>query len=159
MQPSSDRCHSSRKDGFGRPEKILMRSGFYGFVLVGAWAIGRQDLTWATVYMAGAVIGLLLVVYLFLCRYCPYPFHYGDCLFFPHQWLAAVVRPPRGRMGWHHQLGFTLVMILLVGFPQPWLLAEPKIMPVFWLLAGPTVAALPIYYCRRCRHRQCVFNF
>ena len=155
---SQKRSGGGCKDGFGRLEKVLMRIGFYGFVLIGAAGIFLQRPVFGMVYVAGAVAGLLWVVYGLLCRYCPYPYHYSDCLFFPYRWLAALKAPPAGRMGWLHQCGFTLVMLALLLVPQPWLMDDLQRLLLFWLLAGPTVAALPMYYCRRCRHRQCAFN-
>ncbi len=158
LQQSAKPCRHACKDGFGIVEKVLMRTGFYGFILIGAWAIARQSAAWAAVYLAGSVIGLVLVVYVFLCRYCPYPFRYRDCLFFPYQWLTSAVRPSAGRMGRGHQFGFSAVMAMLLLFPHPWLIGDPRVLLAFWMLAGPTVAALPLYYCRRCHHHQCVFN-
>ena len=146
------------KDGFTRLEKVFMRTGFYGFVFVGTTAMALQHPALGVVYLVSSVAGLLWVIYGLLCRYCPYPFHYSDCLFFPYQWLTAIKRPPTRRMGRLHQYGFILVMTLLLLIPQPWLLGAPTLMWAFWLLAGPTLAALPFYYCRRCMHRQCKLN-
>lgn len=146
------------KDGFTLAEKTLARIGFYGLISVGAYAIYSRNPVWCILYLCFALVGNLFVVYSFLCAYCPYPFKYSDCLFFPYQAVSNVVSEREGQITPRKRLGFVLVMAGLVLIPQYWLLSSHILLVLFWILALPLLLAFPFYYCRRCRHERCGFN-
>lgn len=85
------------KDGFAWQEKLLVRAGLASLLCVGTIGIGRENLAVAVGYLLFALVGGLLLVYDFLCVYCPYPYKYSDCLFFPRQLLTHVVQRRTGR--------------------------------------------------------------
>lgn len=156
-EPKRNEC-IPLKDGFSLLDKILMRLGFYGFLLVATAAIFRASPTWAIIYLAFGGAAALLVVYNLLCVYCPYPYEYASCLFFPHPLLSKVAKRRHGRMGASAKAGTMLITIVLLAFPQYWLFQDARFALAFWALALPTLLAIPLYYCRRCRHRTCAFN-
>ena len=146
------------KDGFTLKEKALARIGFYGMISVGALAIYSRSPVWGILYLCFALVGNLFVVYSFLCAYCPYPFKYSDCLFFPYQVVSRVVSERKGQITPGKRRGFVLVMAGLVLIPQYWLFSSPGLLVLFWILALPLLMVFPLYYCRRCRHEKCGFN-
>ena len=146
------------KDGFSLVDKILMRLGFYGFLLVAIAAIFRASPMWAIIYLAFSGAAALLVVYNLLCVYCPYPYEYATCLFFPHFIVSKVAKRRPGSMGRIDTIGVSVATIVLLAYPQYWLYRDVRFAVAFWALALPTLVAIPIRYCRRCRHRACTFN-
>ena len=146
------------KDGFSLREKIFMRLGFFGFIFVAAAAVYRGTLPGAVLYLALGGIIALLVVYRFLCVLCPYPYEYATCLFFPHFIVSKVAKRRPGSMGRIDTIGVSVATIVLLAYPQYWLYRDVRFAVAFWALALPTLVAIPIRYCRRCRHRACTFN-
>jgi hypothetical protein len=69
-------------DRFSFTEKGLLRTGWYGFMAIGAVGIYRQDPLWSLLYIVYGVAGFALVVLPRLCAHCPYPYKYSTCSFF-----------------------------------------------------------------------------
>jgi hypothetical protein len=46
----------------------------------------------------------------------------------------------------------------MVIIPNFWLVADLSLLALFWLVALPFIAALPIHYCKRCRNFDCPMN-
>ena len=143
------------KDGFTWYEKLLVRGGSAGFVAIGAVGIYLDNPTVAAGYLLFAAVAGLLVIYDFFCVYCPYPYTYSDCLFFPHQLLSAVVKRRRGKIHWVRKALLVLTAAGLVLIPQYWLLHRWELLAGFWVVAVPLGLAFPLYFCGRCRHGQC----
>ncbi len=146
------------KDHFELHEKLLMRGGFGIIILLAFLAILRHEPSAAFVYLAAAMIGGLLVVYRFLCVYCPYPYHFSDCLFIPYQAIKGVAKKREGECDAIDKAGTLLVTLIIVVFPQYWLFMHPWMAITFWVVALAFLLVFPLYYCKRCRHRQCMAN-
>ena len=145
-------------DRFSWKQKLLMRTGWFGFMAVGAWGIYLQDPLWALLYVSAGVAGFALVVLPCLCTHCPYPSRFSTCLFLPAG-LVQRFYPYRGpQMTPAGKLAVAAVMVGMVAFPQLWLISHPGLLVLFWLLALPVIAAFPLHYCRRCRHTGCPMN-
>ncbi len=155
--PSPTKC-PALKDGFAWHEKLLVRLGLAGLVGVGVVGIYLESASAAVAYVAFAAVGGLLLVYDFLCVYCPYPYEHADCLFFPHQLLSATVKRRSGNIPGIRKLLFLLTAAGLVLIPQYWLWGRWGLLAAFWVLAAPVGLVFPLYYCRRCRHGQCALN-
>ena len=69
-------------EGFSLTERVLMRIGFYGFIIVGAYGVFLQSIPWGLAYTGFSIVGLLAVLYC-LCAHCPYPHKLSTCLFLP----------------------------------------------------------------------------
>jgi hypothetical protein len=146
------------KDRFAWYDKLLARAVLAGMVLVGAIAIYRGSPWAAAAYLGFGLVGGLLVIYDLLCVYCPYPYQYNDCLFFPAPLLAAVAKRRTGKIPWLRKALLVVIVAALVLVPQYWLWDNPALLAGFWALAAAIAVAFPGYYCRRCRHGQCPLN-
>ncbi len=146
------------KDGFGTHEKILMRGGFVAMILIAFIAILMHSVSAAVVYLVCGMIGGMLVIYRFLCVFCPYPYHFSDCLFMPYWMISAVAKEREGEPGAADMAGFTIVAMILIVFPQYWLLQHVGLAVAFWVITIFFAVAFPMIYCNRCRHQRCMFN-
>jgi len=155
---STSHAPCSLIDRFSLTEKLIMRIGWFGFMAVGAIGMFRQDPLWAMLYVLCATAAFLLVVLPGLCAHCPYPSQFSTCLFLP----AGLVKrfyPYRGpQMSPLGKIAVAAVMVAMVAVPQFWLIREPALLGVFWVLAVPLIAAFPLHYCRCCRHEGCPMN-
>jgi hypothetical protein len=145
-------------DRFSLPERVVMRLGWYGFMAVATYGIFKQSPGWAVIYVAYSVLSFALVVLPGLCSHCPFPSKHGTCLFLPPGLISRFYPYKGPRM---HPLSKIAVPIVLVGMalvPHIWLVSDPPLLILFWLLGLPTIAAIPLHYCRRCRHFDCPLN-
>jgi hypothetical protein len=132
--------------------------GFYGLTLVGAWGIYSQSITWGLIYTGVAMAGLVGGVLYGLCSHCPYPYDHSDCLFMPYPVIKRLYRfRPEPLTPWD-KIGFIAGTLVVVLMPQYWLVKEPLLLALFWILCLPTLATFPLYYCKKCRHILCPFN-
>ena len=145
-------------DCFSLTEKILLRIGWYGFLVVGTYAIYKQDPLWAWIYAAYAILGFALLVLPSLCAHCPYPYEFSTCLFLPPALLRRYY-PYRGPgMSITGKVVALSTMTGMVLLPNFWLIHDIGLAVLFWLLALPMLAIFPLHYCARCRHFSCPLN-
>lgn len=145
-------------DKFAWYEKLLARGGVAALVGVGAVGIYLKSPTTAVVYVAFAAVGGVLVIYDLLCVYCPYPYQYGDCLFFPRQLLTRLAERRRGAISPSRKALLAVVAAGLVLIPQYWLWGNVPLLAGFWGLTALIGLAFALHFCRRCRHGQCPLN-
>ena len=143
---------------FTRTEKVLIRGGFYVFMVIGAVGIYVKSLVWGMIYTGFAIFGLLGVVLYSLCSHCPYPYVYSDCLFLPHGWIRKWFKYRPTPMSLSDKTGFILITLGLVVIPQYWLASNVTLLILFWMACLPVLILFPFHYCRRCRHFGCPFN-
>ena len=146
------------KDGFSWIEKLLMRGGLAAVVGIGAFAIYRSN-PWAAVgYLVFVGLGGLVVMYDSLCVYCPYPFKHSDCLFFPYQLVASVTTMRTTPIPWFRKALSALAFLGIVAIPQYWLWGQWDLFAAFWGLTVVGGIAVPLRFCRYCRHGRCPMN-
>ena len=143
---------------FSLKEKLLMRSGWLGFMTVGAYAIYRQDPLWAYMYVIGEFLVFALVILPFLCAHCPYPYKFSTCLYMPHGLVQKFYAYRGPEMGASEKIAAGAALASMVIIPQFWLIHEIKLLVIFWLAAVPSMAVFPLHYCSRCRHHGCPMN-
>lgn len=157
MQPANT-SDGRLTDRFSLKERLLIRVGWYGFMIAGIWGIFVQAPVWAVIYFLYSLVAFALVILPGLCAHCPYPSEYSTCLFLPPA-LVNRFYPYKGPQ--MHPAAKILVLITMAGIivmPQFWLIANFPLFLLFWLLALPTIATFPMYYCKRCRHFDCPMN-
>ncbi len=145
-------------DHFSLMERITIRLGWYGFMIVGTFGIYKQSPAWAAVYVVGALLGFALVVLPGLCAHCPYPPKHATCLFLPPGFINRFYPYKGPQMSTAEKITVFTVMAGMVILPNFWLVSDIPVLLVFWLLGLPTLAAFPAHYCRRCRHFRCPMN-
>ncbi len=145
-------------DRFSFTEKLLMRTGWTGFMAVGAYGIYRQDPFWALLYVVFGILGFVLVVLPGLCAHCPYPYRYDTCLFQPPGLLKTVYSYKGPRMSLQAKIAVGATLGGMAIFPNYWLIQDQLVLLVFWIIALPVLLAFPLHYCTRCRHAGCPMN-
>lgn len=143
---------------FSLLEKALMRLGFYGFVVIGAYGIYLESILWGLIYSGFVIIGLQFGFLYFLCTHCPYPYNHSDCLFMPFWVVTKQFKFRSAQVNLLDKIGFIVIMTGLVVIPQYWLIKNYTVLIIFWIFCLPTLLAFPFHLCRRCQHFHCPFN-
>jgi hypothetical protein len=158
MSPQNGNHQVKIVERFTLVQKILMRVGFYGFMVIGAYGIYVESILWGLIYSGFVIVGIEFGLSYFLCSRCPYPYEYSDCLFAPF-WVFTkqyTFRP--GTMSIFDKTFFISSMAGFVIIPQYWLFKNYTILILFWIFCLPTIASLPLFWCRRCKNSHCCFN-
>ena len=145
-------------DKFSVTEKILSRTGFYGFIIIGIYGMYSQSVPWGILYTVFTVLGLIFGFPYFFCSHCPYPYKYSDCLFTP-VWMITKQHEFRpGRLTRLDKIGSGVIGAGLILIPQYWLFKNYAALVLFWMFCVLTLVSFSIYYCKRCRNFKCPFN-
>ena len=158
MNESACKKKVELKNGFTWYEKLLMRGGLAALVGIGAFAIHRSDSLAAAGYLVFVALAGLVVMYDSICVYCPYPFKYSDCLFFPYQLVASVTKLRTSPIPAFRKAAAAVAFLGIVAIPQYWLWTQWALFGVFWTLTVMGGITVPLLICRRCRHRRCPLN-
>jgi len=145
-------------EGFSFLQKILMRSGFYGCMMIGAYGIFVESILWGLIYVAFVILGIQFGLAYFLCSHCPYPYWYSDCLFAPFWVFTKQYNFREAPMSTVDKTVFILAMAGFIIIPQYWLLNNYPLLILFWIFCLPTIASLPLFWCRRCKNFHCCLN-
>lgn len=152
---NNSRCFKT----FSSRDKLLFQTGFYGFIIVGAFGISACVSVYAgAAYFAYSITGLFLGVLYFLCSHCPHVYTYNDCLFYPPAILKKLYKFKKNPMSLSDKAGFIGLMGSFIIIPNIWIWKNPVIMAVFWAFVLPTLLGLFFYVCRHCRNCSCPFN-
>ena len=142
-------------DRFTLKERLLIRMGWYGFMIAGTWGIFVQAPVWAVAYLLYCFAAFAVIILPGLCAHCPYPSLYSTCLFLPPAWVNRFYPYQGPQMRPAAKMMTFIAMAGIIAIPQFWLMSSFPLFLLFWMLALPTLAAFPMYYCRRCRHFDC----
>jgi len=158
MHPQNCNQHVNLVQGFTLVQKILMRLGFFGFMIIGAYGVYLESMLWGLIYSGFVIFGIEFGLSYFLCSHCPYPYKYSDCLFAPFWVFTKQYKFRSAPMSILDKAVFILAMAGFIVIPQYWLFKNYTILILFWIFCLPTIASLPLFWCRRCRHFDCPFN-
>lgn len=156
-----NRCHAETpapKEHFAWYEKLIARTCLAGILLAAVMSIYPASPGVAIGYVVFVALGGLVVVYDALCVYCPYPFTYADCLFYP-SWLAArFARLRAGPIPWTRKAASALVFAVIFAVPQYWLWGNWTAWAIFWGSTVLLAILVPMHLCARCCHYRCPLN-
>jgi len=147
-------------DGFSMREKIYAQFSFLAMGLTGTAGIALADWRWVAPYLVIYLYGIMGVVMRHLnCPRCPHLHVYGDCLQAPTgltRWLV------KGRKNTPFSRSETIlfysIFILVPAFPIYWLWQTPLLLGAFLVSAALWYGGQFLYFCRRCRLKECPFN-
>jgi hypothetical protein len=145
-------------DRFSLVERIVMRAGWLGFAAVGTYAIYQQAPFWAVFYVVYVLLTFVFIVMPGICAHCPYPSKYDTCLFLPPAFMNRFYPYKSPEIHPVAKAAVPVAMVGLVVIPHVWLFADWFLLLLFWLFGLPSLAALPFYYCKRCRNENCPLN-
>lgn len=141
-------------------EKIYAQSSFLAMGVLGTIGIVLEDWIWVIPYVVICWYGIPGIVMRHLtCPRCPHLFEYGDCLQFPvilTKWL--VKQQKSGPFSALEKSLFYMIFILIPVYPIYWLLSNMMLLIPFLLTAGMWYSGQWLYFCMRCRVRECPFN-
>lgn len=154
--------HSKQKinliEKFTLREKILMRTVFFGNILIGTYSIYLENIFAGLLYSAFIIFGLNFIVTYCLCSHCPYPYKHSDCLFVPFEWIKKLCEFRGDSMSSIDKFGFIATFAVIYLFPQYWLLKNYTLLILFWICLLPVLIVFPFYFCKRCKNFCCPFN-
>lgn len=124
-------------------------------ILTGLYDISLYSATAAGIYLAGCIVSLIAFVYLY-CTKCPIR---KQCIHVVMGLLTRVMpdRPAEPYTRWEHVGVFTFYGFVLL-FPQYWLIREPVLIVVFWLLFIGNITLTHYTCCKGCGNTYCKFR-
>ena len=155
-----DMGHCSLAGKFGLWEKIYAQSSFWAMGVIGTIGIILEDWIWVIPYIVVYWYGIPGIVMRHLnCPRCPHLHEYGDCLQAPptiSKWLVKK-RKTTPFSAFEKSL-FYLIFILIPTYPIYWLISNPILLSAFLLTASMWYLGQFLYFCKRCRVKECPFN-
>lgn len=120
---------------------------------VGVYAIARSSVILAAFYIGLTVIGILLVVYSFCSK----------CACRSHACSHIIPGKITGLFPTRAQAGYTgldisltmLALLVILFFPQYWLLQSVLLLGLFWVLMVSAVAEILLTVCPGCNNKIC----
>jgi hypothetical protein len=143
---------------FSLPEKIIMRTLFYGFIAVGAVALWLVAPLWGMLYMLFSAAGLSVIFFVLFCPYCPYPYAHNTCLFAPPGIIRKLSVFHDRTMPKSALVAAGVISVALIAAPQMALIQNIPLLVAFWILCAIFLVAIPRLYCRCCRNLRCPLN-
>lgn len=145
-------------DRFSLKERLLARTGWYGFMAVAIYAIGKQDLLWAGGYTLVCAVGFAAMILPSLCTHCPYPSQYDTCLFLPPAWIRRLYGYRDTPMTLKGKIAAGSAALAIIAMPLIWLVEDIPMLLLYGLFLLPSILVFPIHYCKRCRNCNCPLN-
>ena len=148
-------------NGFKLWEKFYAQSSFIGIGAIGITGIVLVNPLWVVPYLFIYGYGILGVVMRHLvCPRCPHLYDYNDCLQFPPKLTLLLIK--KRKMGHPftqvEKILFYLIFIFIPVYPIYFLLQTPALLGGFLLLNTIWYAGQYLYFCKRCRVKECPSN-
>jgi hypothetical protein len=150
----------SLSKGFSLTEKLYAQLTFNVMVFSGIAGIALMDWRWVPPYLVITAYGVLgLVMRHFSCPRCPHLHVYNDCLQFPPKWTKWLIKERKNTPFTAFERWASYVIFILIPlYPLYWLSSQPVLLGVFLGSGAMWYLGQLLYFCRRCRVRQCPFN-
>ncbi len=147
-------------DGFSIWEKIYAQSSFIAMGLIGTTGIILVDWIWVIPYIIIYWYGIPGIVMRHLnCPRCPHLYEYGDCLQASPMITKWLVKKRKTTpFSASEKFLFYAIFILIPTYPIYWLLSHPALLIAFIIAAVMWYSGQFLYFCRRCRVKECPFN-
>jgi hypothetical protein len=124
--------------------------------LVGLYGILQYSITTTGIYLVGTTAAYLIFVYAF-CAKCPVR---DNC---NHVLMGMVTHLMPGRTARAYSISDLLGTLLFFGFvalfPQYWLIRNPTLMLVFWVLFLGNLAITYFMCCKECGNIYCLLRY
>ena len=152
---TSSTCHLA--NGFSLGEKIYAQVTFFTMGIAGTVAIALADWRWIFPYLVIYWYGIPGVVMRHLvCPRCPHLHVYGDCLqLHPKLTRLLIVGRKSSPFTRTERFLFLAILILIPIYPLPWIRHFPYLLIPFLAAAILWYSGQLLYFCRRCRLKEC----
>ncbi len=141
-------------------EKFYAQFTFLAMGVIGTAGILLQDWIWTAPYLVIYWYGIPGIVMRHLnCPRCPHLHEYGDCLQAPASLARFLVKKRKSHpySGLEKALFYSIFLLIPV-YPIYWLRSDLLLLVPFLLTAALWYLGQFLYFCRRCRVRDCPFN-
>ena len=147
-------------EGFSLWEKVYAQSSFLLMALIGTVGIAVADWRWAPAYVLIHVYGFAgIIMRHVICPRCPHIHEYGDCLQAPPKLTLWLIKKRKtGPLSATEKFLHYAIFILIPVFPIYWLLQNTALLVLFLVFAAMWYLAQFLYFCKRCRVKECPFN-
>ena len=147
-------------EGFSLWEKIYAQFSFIAMGVIGTVGIGLVDWRWILPYLFICWYGIPGIVMRHLtCPRCPHLHVHNDCLQFPPKITKWLVKKRKmTSFSAFERFLFYMIFILIPTFPIYWLLSKPILLSAFLITASMWYLGQFLYFCKRCRVKECPFN-
>lgn len=157
---ASGDCGCRLSEGFSLPEKTYALASYLGMGITGTVAILQADWRWAVPYIIFYWYGTPGIIMRHLaCPRCPHLWVYGDCLQFPARIAKLLVKKRKNTpFSTGEKILFYGLFLLFPTYPLYWLASRPLLLTVFLICVSMWYLGQFLYFCKRCRVKQCPFN-
>ncbi|MFX0115296.1 MAG: hypothetical protein ACFFB3_12175 [Candidatus Hodarchaeota archaeon] len=123
--------------------------------LIAIYAIFTESTLYGTIYL-GILILAPFVILRFYCTKCPCQ---KNCAhIFPGKIAEHFFAKREGSYTATDILFFGFAMLLLIGYPQIWLIADQGFLLIYWILVVLGGIQVLFVLCRRCGNHYCMLN-
>jgi hypothetical protein len=151
-------CKKERfKDSFSAVERLFMQISFYLFIIFGIVGIAIENWIAGLIYLVFVIFSLQVLLLRMFCCYCPYPYQYSTCLFFPLT-VFRKIDQKKENMLLINRLAPVIAFGGMYLIPQYWIIKNLFFFIGFWIFGVIVGLALIIHFCGSCRHVQCPLN-
>ena len=124
--------------------------------LTALYAIVQSSVFWAAVYVVGALLSSLVVMFSF-CTKCPC--RETDCgHVIPGKLMRFFPQRDEGPYTLADKLGVVVPVVFLIVFPQYWLLSNLSLFVLFVALCLIAAADIQLVVCKGCANSHCPFH-
>lgn len=156
----NDKTQCSLSNGFKLWEKIYAQTTFIGMGIIGTVAIVIVDWRWIPPYFFIYFYGIFGIVMRHLaCPRCPHLYIHGDCLQAPPKIARWLIKKQKiNPFSALEKLLWYMIFVLIPTYPIYWLLSNRILLVVFLIFTGAWYLGQFLYFCKRCRVKECPFN-
>ncbi len=137
----------------GKFHGVLSLSLIGGSILIGLYAILRENISAGLFYLLLSGFCTLAIVYAYCCK-CQCRAH-GCSHVLPGK-LAGML--PKRKQGPYTAADISTVVIallIMIAVPQLWLAKVPPLLLTFWLFFAAALLEILLFVCSACHNRQC----
>ncbi|MHC4445049.1 MAG: hypothetical protein ACYTF1_18920 [Planctomycetota bacterium] len=147
-------------ENFSLWEKIYAQFSFIAMGVLGTIGIILEDWIWIIPYVIVYWYGIPGIVMRHLtCPRCPHLYEYEDCLqasIILTKWL--IKKQKTNPFSIFEKILFYLIFIIIPTYPIYWLLPNKLLLIAFLISAVMWYSGQFLYFCKRCRVKECPFN-
>ena len=157
---TSNQSECRYANGFSLWEKLWAQISFFTMLIAGTAGIAREDWYWLAPYLIVGWYGVAgIVMRHMICPRCPHLFVYGDCLQFHPKWTKWLIKERKTTpLSAAEKAMFRMIFLAVPLYPLYWLRSQPVLLAIFMASAIMWYAGQWLYFCKRCRVRECPFN-
>ncbi len=120
---------------------------------VGFFVVASSSPPAAMFYLVLSLLCTAVILYAY-CAKCPC--RNDSCgHVLPGLLMRILPRRETGPYRWGDYLATAAALVILFGFPQPWLLANPVGFWIFWGIGAVGLVEIILFVCHGCQNRNC----